>query len=71
MPEVRMPGKVEIYWTTEDVASRLHVSKATVKRWTGGSDGRLKKVKAGDKTLITESAIQEFIAACTQDDSAA
>ena len=54
---------IEQYWTFKQVAERLHAGESTVKKWAGS--GRLKIAKAGKKTLITESALQEFIRTCT------
>ncbi len=55
---------LEHYWTTKQVADRLHVSTDCVKKWLGR--GTLQKTKAGSKTLITESALQEFLKASTE-----
>lgn len=57
------PLSNEQYWTTAQVAERLHVTTAAVKKWLG--EGRLARVKAGSKTLITETALQAFIADST------
>lgn len=52
-------NKLEQYWTIRDVMTRLHKGEATVKRWI--QKGLLKKTKAGDSTLISESDLQKFL----------
>lgn len=63
-----MTPKLETYHTTTQVADRLHVSVPTVKRWLGA--GKLRKVKAGGATLITETALQDFLKQCTESEAA-
>lgn len=55
---------MEQYWTTSQVADRLHVTVDGVKKWL--KKGQLRKVKAGSKTLITETDLQQFIAESTR-----
>jgi excisionase family DNA binding protein len=52
-------SELEQYWTMEQVAERIHASLPSVKRWVG--NGSIKKTKAGAKTLITETALQDFL----------
>lgn len=60
----------EQYWTIPQVAERLQSGESTVRKWL--TQRRLKKTKAGDRTLISESALQTFLRECTeQSDSAA
>lgn len=62
MPRASRPPAqaVELYWTIKHVAERLHCSRTSVNDWI--ASGKLKKMKLGAKTLITESALQQFIA---------
>jgi putative molybdopterin biosynthesis protein len=47
------------YYTPEEVARLLKVSKQTVYNWI--NEGRLKAVKAGRTTRIAREAISEFL----------
>lgn len=55
---------IEQYWTTKQVADRLHVSNDCVKKWLGR--GILTKTKAGDRTLVSETALQDFLRRSTK-----
>ena len=59
-----MAVEIEQYWTTRQVAERLHASVHTVKKWL--SCGSLRKTKAGDKTLVSETHLQEFLRRSTE-----
>ena len=50
---------LEEYWTIDQVASRVHVSPETVKKWL--TNGLLPRTKAGKRTLVTETDLQAFI----------
>jgi excisionase family DNA binding protein len=63
MAAIELPIKLEQYWTTKQVAERLHCTESCVKRWLWS--GKLERVKAGDRTLITETEIQAFIVRST------
>jgi excisionase family DNA binding protein len=58
------PITTEQYWTTKQVAERLHCSVDTVKHWL--ILGKLRKTKAGAKTLVTETHLQEFLRRSTE-----
>jgi excisionase family DNA binding protein len=49
----------ESYWTIDEAATRLRCSRDSIKGWM--SSGKLKKTKAGRRTIIAESAIQAFL----------
>lgn len=55
--------RFEQYWTTRDVAERLHCTVDCVKKWL--AQGRIERTKAGSRTLISESALQDFLARST------
>lgn len=57
-------AQFEQYWTMEQIAERVHASVPSVKRWIG--NGSLKKTKASGKTLISESALQDFLRESTE-----
>lgn len=46
-----------------EVAQRLRVSARSVARWV--FDGRLRSVKVGGRRRVPESAVGEFVAACS------
>ena len=58
------PGQFEQYWTIPQVAERIHASEPSVKRWLGNGD--LQKTKAGGKTLISETHLQDFLRRSTE-----
>lgn len=60
--------QVEQYWTVEEVAKRLRSSVPSVRRWVGQK--RLKKTKAGSRTLISETSLQNFLRESTAEDAA-
>jgi excisionase family DNA binding protein len=55
---------LEYYWTPKQLAERLQSSVDAVKRWM--TVGELHFVKAGVKTLIPESAVQDFLHRSTE-----
>jgi excisionase family DNA binding protein len=47
------------YWTTQETADYLKVSHWTVSAWL--SNGKLRRTKAGGRTLIARADIEEFL----------
>ena len=63
-----MPILIETYWTVKQVADRLHVGEDCVRHWF--TRGQLVRTKAGGKTLITETHLQDFLRRSTECDEA-
>ncbi|HZL29177.1 MAG TPA: helix-turn-helix domain-containing protein [Acidobacteriaceae bacterium] len=59
-----MPKQLEMYWTVNQVAERLHVTPGGVRKWLGS--GKLAKTKAGANTLVSETALQAFLKRSTK-----
>lgn len=55
--------------TTKETAELLRVSHWTVSAWL--SQGKLKRVKAGGRTLIKRQDIERFVDVCSKSLSAA
>ena len=56
--------EIEQYWTTPQVAERLHVTDDCVRKWL--SLGELERTKAGGKTLVAERHLQDFLKRSTE-----
>jgi|WetSurMetagenome_2_1015567.scaffolds.fasta_scaffold00327_21 excisionase family DNA binding protein len=56
---VQQQASEEKYWTADEVAARLNVTKSTLWRWD--KIGYLKTVKVGYKVRYTESSIQKIL----------
>lgn len=56
--------ETEILLTVDEVAVKCRVSSFTVRRWVGAKqkEKRLEAVKAGRRWLVTQSALDAFLA---------
>lgn len=58
---------MEKLYPVEGAAETLGVSKWTIHAWL--AQGRLRRTKVGARTMIRESDLQAFIAACNPESS--
>ena len=58
--------QLEQYYTVPEVAERFHCSNDAVKKHLAASPPKpkLAKTKFGDRTLVSEAAIQRFLSEC-------
>ena len=59
----QVSSKLEVYWTTKQIAERTQSSPDAVEKWYNKG---LRRTKCGGKTLVSETDFQAFLKSSTE-----